>query len=126
MAFSWFDPTTWPSNTFSQSILPGWSLFTVNETNSSNPGMEQRILAKNSYGRQIGRMMDVMEMLVKANPDLAKSDAGKAFEDLRTEIEAAKTEAKGDASKKLLADLKALKETDPKAFKDLIGRVEEK
>jgi len=122
-AFSWFDPTTWPSNTFSQSILPGWSLFTVNENNSSDPATEQRVLAGNSYGRQIGRMMDVVEELVKANPAVAKSEAGVAFEKLREGVQAAKDDAKTDRLKKLMDDLKALKADDPKAFEDLIDGV---
>ena len=103
-AFSWFDPTTWPSmapGTLNQSILPGWSFMTVNETNSSDPATEQRIVAGNSYGRQIGRMMDVVEELVKRDPDVAKTDR----------------------LKKLMTDLKALKDEDPKAFKALIDGV---
>ena len=126
-AFSWLDPTTWPStwpsNTFSQSILPGWSLFTVNETNSSDPATEQRVVAGNSYGRQIGRMMDVLDELVKANPTVAKSDAGIAFETLRKDVQTAKDDAKTDRLTKLMADLKALKTDDPKAFKTLIDEV---
>jgi len=119
-AFSWFDPSTWPANTLSQSILPGWSLFTVNENNSSDPATEQRVLAGNSYGRQIGRMMDVLDLLVKANEAVAESTAGKAFEDLREKVQAAKDDAKTDRLKKLMDDLKALKEDDSKAFKALI------
>jgi len=125
-AFSWFDPTTWPSmapGTLSQSILPGWSFMTVNETNSSDPATEQRIVAGNSYGRQIGRMMDVVEELVKRDPDVAKTDAGKAFEALRKHVEVAKDDAKTDRLKKLMTDLKALKDEDPKAFKALIDGV---
>ena len=123
MAFSWFDPTTWPANSLSQSILPGWSLFTVNENNSSDPAAEQRIVAGNSYGRQIGRMMDVVEELVKGDPGVAETKAGKAFEDLRKEVQAVKDDAKTDRLKKLMDDLKALKENDPTAFKDLIDGV---
>ena len=122
-AFSWFDPSTWPSNTFSQSILPGWSLFTVNENNSSDPATEQRIVAGNSYGRQIGRMMDVLDELVKANPSVAQSDAGIAFEKLRKDVQAAKEGAKTDRLTKLMADLRALKKDDPKVFKDLIDGI---
>lgn len=125
MAFSWLDPTTWPStwpaNTLSQSILPGWSLFTVNENNSSDPATEQRVVAGNSYGRQIGRMMDVVEDLVKANPGVAGTKAGKAFEELRKEVQAAKDDAKADRLKKLMDDLRALKADDPKAFEALVN-----
>ena len=122
-AFSWFDPSTWPTNTFSQSILPGWSLMTVNETNSSDPATEQRVVAGNSYGRQIGRMMDVVEELVKANPAVAKTRAGVEFEKLRESVQTAKDDAKTDRLKKLMTDLKALKTNDPKAFKALIDEI---
>ncbi len=120
MAFSWFDPSTWPSNTFNQSILPGWSLFTVNENNSSDPATEQRIVAGNSYGRQIGRMMDVLDALVKADSTVKNSPAGTAFEKLYLEVQDVKNDARTDRLKKLMDDLKALKEDDPQAFKDLI------
>ena len=122
-AFSWFDPSTWPTNTFSQSILPGWSLMTVNETNSSDPATEQRVVAGNSYGRQIGRMMDVLDELVKANPAVAKSEAGVAFEKLRQSVQAAKDDANTDRLKKLMDDLRTLKADDPKAFKALIDEI---
>jgi hypothetical protein len=122
-AFSWFDPSTWPTNSFSQSILPGWSLMTVNETNSSDPATEQRIVAGNSYGRQIGRMMDVLDELVKANPAVAKSEAGVVFEKLRHSVQAAKDDARTDRLKKLMDDLRALKADDPKAFKALIDEI---
>lgn len=123
MVFSWFDPSTWPSNTLSQSILPGWSLFTVNENNSSDPATEQRVLAGNSYGRQIGRIMDVVDALLKQDETLAKSDAGVEFEKLRKAVQAAKDDAKTDRLKKLMDDLRALKNDDPKAFKNLIDGV---
>jgi len=125
-AFSWFDPTTWPAmapGTLNQPILPGWSVFTVNETNSSDPATEQRVVAGNSYGRQIGRMMDVLEEVLKRDPQLAKTDAGVAFEKLRKDVQAAKDEAKGERLKKLMADLRALKTDDPQAFKDLVDGV---
>jgi len=125
-AFSWFDPSTWPAMvpaSLNQPILPGWSVFTVNETNSSDPATEQRVLAGNSYGRQIGRMIDVLEEVLKRDPSLAKTDAGVAFEKLRHEVQAAKDEAKEERLKRLLTDLRALKQDDPQAFKDLIDGV---
>ena len=122
-AFSWFDPTTWPTASFNQPILPGWSIFAVNETNSSDPATEQRVLAGNSYGRQIGRMMDVVEELVKRDPEVAETEAGKAFEALRVQVQTAKDDARTDRLNKLMTDLRALKQDDPKAFKALIDGV---
>ena len=125
-AFSWFDPSTWPAmapDYLNQPILPGWSFLTVNENNSSDPATEQRVLAGNSYGRQIGRMMDVLEELLKADPKLAESDAGIEFEKLRKAVQVAKGDAKADRLKKLMSDLRALKQTDPQAFKTLIDGI---
>jgi len=109
--------------TLNQPILPGWSVFTVNETNSSDPATEQRIVAGNSYGRQIGRMLDVLEELVKRDPAVAGTEAGKAFEALRKDVQAAKDDARADRLQKLMDDLRALKQDDPKAFKALIDGV---
>ena len=46
-----------------QPIRPGWT-FNINSTNSSSPQTEADVLARHSYGRQIGRMADALEMLV--------------------------------------------------------------
>ena len=122
-AFSWFDPTTWPSSTLNQSILPGWSFMTVNEGNSSDPATEQRVVAGDSYGRQIGRMMDALEVLIAANPAIAHDPHIEAFETLRKRVDAAKAAGEPDRLARMAADLKALKEKDPKAFKALIDGV---
>ena len=49
-----------------QSILP-WTFgaLVVNETNSSNPAAERAIVRKKSYGRQLGRISDAIEFLIK-------------------------------------------------------------
>lgn len=51
-----------------QPILPNWSfhLFNVNLGSSSNPSVEQAALEKvGSYGRQIGHLAEVLELIVK-------------------------------------------------------------
>jgi len=45
-----------------QNINP-WTI-NINSNNSSAPGTEQRILARHSYGRQLGRLMDAVDLLV--------------------------------------------------------------
>ena len=53
-----------------QSINPGWSFgnVTINEHNSSAPQTEQAIVAEESYGRQIGKLLDAVSELIEAQP----------------------------------------------------------
>ena len=74
-SFAWggIDPAEWirswqmawrgAPDTSVQPILPGWTL-NLNSNNSSSPQTEVDVVAKHSYGRQIGRMADVLEALV--------------------------------------------------------------
>ncbi len=71
---SWFGLAP---NSLTQSILPDWSFMTINENNSSAPGTEQKIVSQDSYGRQIGRMMDVLEVLVAREPSLRTTTRSK-------------------------------------------------
>ena len=49
-----------------QPILPGWVFGAVNVTdqNSSAPDTERQIVAKESYGRQLGRILDALVVLI--------------------------------------------------------------
>ena len=47
-----------PDN-LAQPILPGWT-FNINSGNSTAPQTEVDVVAKHSYGRQIGRMSDLL------------------------------------------------------------------
>ncbi len=119
--FPWLDSSAWPNlapQNLTQSILPGMSLITVNETNSPAPDAEQRIVAQVSYGRQIGKLLEAMVALI---PESERKK--QAFADilaLQTQVEAAKAEAREERLKRLAADLKALKAIDPEAFSTLV------
>ncbi len=117
---SWFGLAP---NSLTQSILPDWSFMTINENNSSAPGTEQKIVSQDSYGRQIGRMMDVLEVLVAREPSLKDNDAVKAFEDLRARVDTAKKEAEKARQDRLVEDLLALKRKDEAQFKAVIQAV---
>lgn len=119
---------SWPNlapNTLTQSILPGLSFMTVNEGNSSAPGTEQRIVANDSYGRQIGRMMDVIELLLREAPsdDAAFISAVTDFQHMKTRIDETKLEAQKDRQDRLIEDLLALKRRDEMQFKAIIQAV---
>ncbi|ESQ77272.1 hypothetical protein [Asticcacaulis sp. AC402] len=119
--FPWFDwPSTAVPSSLNQPILPGWSFLTVNEANSSAPDTEKRIVAQDSYGRQIGRLMDVVEILVreaeKTNPDLSGDKCVQDLADLKARIDEAKAEAQKIRQDRLIEDLLALKRQDGGKF----------
>ena len=57
-------------DTLMQPILPGW--FSVTNNNSSAPATEAEVVAKPSYGRQLGRIWDALELLIDAQPTKAQ------------------------------------------------------
>ncbi|HVZ30000.1 MAG TPA: hypothetical protein VG839_06370 [Asticcacaulis sp.] len=115
--FPWFP---FASETFSQPILPNWS-FNLNEINSSAPDTERRIVAQESYGRQLGKLTDAVAALIKLS---GKDD--EAFTELlalKKRVEKAKEEATADRLSRLSDDLRDLKKQDPDAFKRLLDGV---
>ncbi|WP_443748760.1 hypothetical protein [Asticcacaulis solisilvae] len=113
----WADALKLAPTNLNQSILPGWSFMTINENNSTSPETEQYVLARHSYGRQIGRMMDlVAEMANEASPEIKKSDAYRKFNDVVTDVDKAKKEAAGIRRQRLLEELTALKGPDFEAL----------
>ena len=86
-----------------QPINPGWIFGSVHITNenSADPAAEHRILETASYGRQLGRLMDAVAVLIaQADPDALsgeqkalvprQQEAFDDFWDLVTRIRAAK------------------------------------
>ena len=69
-----------------QSINSGWSFgnIIVNENNSSAPQTEQAIVAQESYGRQIGKLLDAVDTLARRQPDWSDTEPLKAAIDLKT------------------------------------------
>lgn len=109
----WADALKLVPTNLNQSILPGWSFLTINENNSTSPETEQHILAKHSYGRQIGRMMDlVAAMAEEASPEIKRGKAYRKFNEVVTDVNQAKKEAAGLRRQRLLDELKALDKAD--------------
>ena len=113
---------------FVQPILPGWfgSVTNITEQNSSAPDTEREIIAAQSYGRQLGRVMDALAVLIADLPK-AKRDAT-AFEEfakLRREIDGIKAEAAARRLDRIAADLATLKETKPEEYKRLAATLRE-
>lgn len=123
-SFSLFEPSTWPALApyyLSQDILRGWSFLTINENNSSAPDTERRIVAQESYGKQLGKLTDAVAELIALSG--TTSPAFTEVIDLKARVDAAKAAAKSDRLKRLADDLKALKDSDPAAFKALVDGV---
>ena len=103
-----------------QPILPGWVFgaeVNVTEQNSSAPDTEREIVAKQSYGRQLGRIMDALVVLIaeqeKKGPKPAALDR---FMELDREINAIKTQAAASRLARVIADLAMLKEKEPEQY----------
>lgn len=107
MAAGYFFPQTslsFPYNLgqnfdFSNLISGNYSLISVNLGRSSNPEVEDEILKVASYGKQLGRIEDALELvidhLLHGNALTERDDAIKAFRALLYDI--------GDAKKTALA-----------------------
>ncbi len=114
----WFPWASLAPQELSQPINPGWTFgnVIVNQRNSSAPETEQAILAEESYGRQIGKLLEAVYALSKEKPG---SDGNRAFQDieaLRNKVERLKCEAAATRIDQLRRDLELLKATDKAAF----------
>lgn len=115
---SLFSPTN-----LSQPILPGWNFgntYIVSEFNSKAPGTERRILAEHSYGRQIGRIMEALCVLVKERSDAGQDGPLKNFLELAEEIDKIKKSTAENRMARIEADLAVLKKESPDDYAQLI------
>jgi hypothetical protein len=97
----------------SQPILPGWMFagsVNVTEENSSSPETEREIVSQYSYGRQLGRVIDVLSELIERWPGGVPADrAVQRFAELRDDIGTIK--AQGIA--RAISELAELKQSNP-------------
>jgi hypothetical protein len=120
-AFTWagIDPAEWlrawqtlwrlaPEN-LAQPILPGWT-FNINSNNSSAPQTEADVLAKHSYGRQLGRIADALELLIVEQHGETPADARYGdFLQMKREIDAVKQASAAARIEQLRRDLEVLR-----------------
>jgi hypothetical protein len=106
-----------------QPILPGWLVgnnINVTEENSSSPETEREIVAKYSYGRQIGRVIDVRGDLIERWPGGAPDDPSvQRFAELKDDIEGIKAERIVRA----ISDLAEMKQRNPGEYERLAPRL---
>ena len=122
--FSWsgIDPAEWlrtwqtvwrgaPDNLV-QPILPGWT-FNINSANSTSPQTEAEVVARHSYGRQIGRMADALELVLVEKYGKASEDKRVAdFLNMKREIDQVKQHAAAARIEQITKDLAFLKTRD--------------
>lgn len=120
----------WPSlapDKLEQPILPITFSTTINEANSSAPDTERRIVAHDSYGRQIGRIMDVVAFLVeresRSNAALDDVACIKALKELKARVDKEKEDTRQARQDRLVEDLLDLKRRDEITFKAVIAAV---
>ncbi len=119
-----WDPASWlkqwsaamqlAPNTLVQPILSGWTL-NVNAFNSSAPQTEADVLQRHSYGRQLGRISDALEILVQARDPKAADERFDDFRRMKAEIDTIKAGNAQERVTRLLADLDLLKVLEPEA-----------
>jgi hypothetical protein len=106
-----------------QPINPGWTfgnLIQVNEQNSSAPDTEQQIVARHSYGRQIGRLMDAVELLLeRSDADTRGDPRAVDFATLQHDVQAIKAAQMAARLRRLRDELISLRRDHPDAWREL-------
>ncbi|HET9257236.1 MAG TPA: hypothetical protein VFO16_18835 [Pseudonocardiaceae bacterium] len=119
------------SGDVTQDIVPSiggqLGLFNINATRAGDPELEYRIITQvASYGRQLGRLIEAVDVLARCQPrhDLSEADTH-ALDQLRKlaeQIAAAKEHAALDHIDRIVGEVRALGK-DPKANAEAIRRI---
>jgi hypothetical protein len=99
-----------------QPILPGWT-FNINSNNSTAPQTEVDVVAKHSYGRQLGRISDALELLIEERHGKTPKDKRfSAFLTMKHEIDSVKRDAAAARIERIAKDLALLKAQDEEQY----------
>lgn len=117
------------SGDVTQDIAPSIGLVNINATRSGDPDLEQRIITQvASYGRQLGRLLEAVDVLARQQPrdGLGEADihALDQLHKLAERIAAVKEEAALDHINRIVSDVQALSR-NPEANAEAIQRVRE-
>ena len=74
------------------------------------------VVAKYSYGRQIGRMSDALELLIQERHSKTPNDRFSDFLTMKRDIDKLKLEAAATRVEQITQDLALLKERDEKQY----------
>jgi hypothetical protein len=110
-------------HSLTQPINTGWTfgnLIQVTEANSTAPDTERQIVNRHSYGRQIGRVMDAVELLLEHTDANARDDPrAKDFVALLSDVQAIKREQSAARLQRLRDELVSLRRDHPEAWREL-------
>jgi hypothetical protein len=117
--FPFLSPWQSEPQSFSQPILPGWTFgnIIVNGSNSSAPAAELAIVAKESYGRQIGKLLDAVAALIEQRADGKPPKAFTELIALREKVDKIKVESAKRSLEQITQDLQTLKDNNIEAYK---------
>ncbi len=102
---------------FSQPILPGWTL-NIDSNNSSSPRTEGLVVAKFSYGSQLGQVNDALEAIIESLPAARGKPAVVRFLAMKRRIDVLKGDGLDSRVEALAGELRALRDSkDAKARK---------
>ena len=130
------DVTQWIRTTWIKALSDQTGFININNVRAGDPELERRIIEDvASYGRQLGRMMEALDVVIGhlrlgERTDLTADErhALQDFSDLVRQVQA----LKGDTSPprltaaeldRVLDDLQALKHQDPAAFQRIAARL---
>jgi len=110
-------------HTLTQPINTGWTfgnLIQVTEANSTAPDTEQQIVNRHSYGRQIGRVMDAVQLLLERADAKTRADArAEDFASLQRDVQSIKQTQAAARLRRLRDELIALRRDQPEAWREL-------
>ncbi len=118
--WSWLPAPKLAPRELIQPINPGWTFgnVVIDAQNSSAPETERDIVAAESYGRQIGKLLDAVCELVGDRPE---SPAYRDVLALRDKVDAIKKAAAVRRIEQLAADLRLLREADETQFNEKVA-----
>jgi hypothetical protein len=106
-----------------QPINPGWTfgnVIQVTEQNSTAPDTEQQIVSRHSYGRQIGRLMDAVALLLEHADATTRDDTrAQDFNTLQRDVQAIKREQVAARLQRRRDELVALRRDHPEVWREL-------
>jgi predicted unusual protein kinase regulating ubiquinone biosynthesis (AarF/ABC1/UbiB family) len=120
-----WSPWSWFSE-FIQPINPGWTFgnLTINEQNSSAPDTERDIVAVDSYGRQLGHIIDALAVLIQEQPQWTRKPAFEQLITMRAKIEQIKARSAARRLDRIAADIVELRNNDKSEYRRLVEKLQ--
>jgi|HubBroStandDraft_6_1064221.scaffolds.fasta_scaffold1238540_1 hypothetical protein len=115
------------SDDFVQPINPGWTfgnLISVTQQNSSAPDTERNIVSVESYGRQLGHVIDALAEMIKERPKSAPQKlALNELVALRDKVEKIKSKSAESRLERIAADLAELRKSDKSEYRRVVQKL---